>query len=300
GYKNVPIYSPNSRSAYSDFGLEKTPFRRLGWRGMVFIDCLIKALLTTRPYEVEKGTSENTYNHYLKTLQDCIIAGNDINLLAEEAAAKFAQIKCHPRGKPVIGLVGEIYLRNNRFSNNHLIEKLEALGMEVRLATFGEWVNYTSFTFKLDSLYRKRWKNIVKATLQGYYQHRDEKEIERHFQKNFPIEKESSIARVLQYASPYLPVTVRGEAVLSIGKAVDFFQSGASGIINCMPFNCMPGTIVTSLSRRVAADLRNIPWLNISYEGLQDTGEETRLEAFVEQVRNFARNSQETTTQRIA
>ncbi len=300
GYKNVPIYSPNSRSAYSDFGLEKTPFRRLGWRGMVFIDCLIKALLKTRPYEIEKGTSENTYNHYLKTLQDCIIAGNDINLLAEEAAAKFSQIKCRPRGKPVIGLVGEIYLRNNRFSNNHLIEKLEALGMEVRLATFGEWVNYTSFTFKLDSLYRKRWKNIVKATLQGYYQHRDEKEIERHFQKNFPIEKESSIARVLQYASPYLPVTVRGEAVLSIGKAVDFFQSGASGIINCMPFNCMPGTIVTSLSRRVAADLRNIPWLNISYEGLQDTGEETRLEAFVEQVRNFARHSQETTTQRIA
>ncbi len=67
-----------------------------------------------------------------------------------------------------------------------------------------------------------------------------------------------------------------------------------------MPFNCMPGTIVSSLSRRVAADLSNIPWLNISYEGLQDTGEETRLEAFVEQVRNFAQNSQEKAKQRTA
>jgi len=54
-----------------------------------------------------------------------------------------------------------------------------------------------------------------------------------------------------------------------------------------MPFNCMPGTIVTSLSRRVAHDLGEVPWLNISYEGLQDTGEETRLEAFVDQVRNM-------------
>jgi hypothetical protein len=46
----------------------------------------------------------------------------------------------------------------------------------------------------------------------------------------------------------------------------------------------MPGTIVTSLSRKISQDLGEIPWLNISYEGLQDTGEETRLEAFVGQV----------------
>ena len=55
-----------------------------------------------------------------------------------------------------------------------------------------------------------------------------------------------------------------------------------------MPFNCMPGTIVSSLSRRISADYDDIPWINISYEGLQDTGEETRLEAFVEQVRSFS------------
>ncbi len=89
-------------------------------------------------------------------------------------------------------------------------------------------------------------------------------------------------------AAPYLPVEVRGEAVLSIGKAMDFVKKGACGIINCMPFNCMPGTIVTSLSRKVSHDLGDVPWLNISYEGLQDTGEETRLEAFVDQVRNMS------------
>jgi len=53
----------------------------------------------------------------------------------------------------------------------------------------------------------------------------------------------------------------------------------------------MPGTIVSSLSRRVAEDLGQVPWLNISYEGLRDSGEETRLEAFAEQVRTFARAS---------
>ena len=50
-----------------------------------------------------------------------------------------------------------------------------------------------------------------------------------------------------------------------------------------------PGTAVSSLSRTVAEDLGGVPWLNISYEGLRDSGEETRLEAFAEQVRAFAR-----------
>jgi len=111
--------------------------------------------------------------------------------------------------------------------------------------------------------------------------------------KHYPIPSEMQVSGVVKLASPYLPVAIRGEAVLSIGKAIDFVRNGACGIINCMPFNCMPGTIVTSLSRKVSHDLGDIPWLNISYEGLQDTGEETRLEAFVDQVRNMSESIKE-------
>ena len=63
--------------------------------------------------------------------------------------------------------------------------------------------------------------------------------------------------------------------------------AGAAGVVNAMPFNCMPGTIVSGLSGRVSQDLDDVPWLNISYEGLRDSGEETRLEAFAEQVKSF-------------
>ena len=287
GYRNIPIYSPNSRTSYADFGLEKTPFRRLGWRGIVFVDCLIKILLKTRPYEIEKGAAEKTYQKYLRKMEETVIGGGDLTALGDEAAREFSRIKRNPERKPRIGLVGEIYLRNNRFSNNHLIAKVEALGIEVQLATFAEWVNYTTYTFKLDSLYKKSWKGILKAVLQTYLQNKDEYHIEKAFAKHFPIDHELPVSEVVRFAAPYLPVDVRGEAVLSIGKAIDFVHHGASGIINCMPFNCMPGTIVTSLSRRVAHDLGEVPWLNISYEGLQDTGEETRLEAFVDQVRNM-------------
>jgi predicted CoA-substrate-specific enzyme activase len=286
GYTDVPIFSPNSKDSYSGFEMESTRFRRTGWQGVVFVDCLLKALLMTRPYEIQKGTSEKTYYKYLHMLQDAILKDGNLSALGEEAAFAFSRIPLAPSPKPVIGVVGEIYLRNNRFSNNHLITKLEELGIEVKLASFSEWIDYTSYTYKLDSRYRRDYQGVFKSLIQEFYQSHDEHKIEKRFIGRIPIKTEKQVSYVIKLAAPYLSVDVRGEAVLSIGKAIDFLHAGASGIINCMPFNCMPGTIVTSLSRRVAHDLGNIPWLNISYEGLKDTGEDTRLEAFVDQVKN--------------
>ena len=294
GYKNIPIYSPNSKTSYSDFGLEKTPFRRLAWRGSVMVDCLVKALHKTRPYELNRGQTERLYYDCLDRLEECIINNDRIDELAAQAGADFSRIPIIEERRPLVGLVGEIYLRNNRFSNNYLINKIENLGCEVMLATFGEWVSYTTHTYRLDSIFRKSFKGVAGAFLQAYIQNRDEHKIENKFIKRYPIPHEPRVEQVIDYAAPYLPVDVRGEAVLSIGKAIDFIKTGASGIINCMPFNCMPGTIVTSLSRKVSHDFSDIPWLNISYEGLQDSGEETRLEAFVDQVKSAHMQMKET------
>jgi predicted nucleotide-binding protein (sugar kinase/HSP70/actin superfamily) len=60
-----------------------------------------------------------------------------------------------------------------------------------------------------------------------------------------------------------------------------------SGIINVMPFSCMPGTITGALLKRVRADHNNIPLLTIAYEGQQDSQTLTRLEAFIHQARAY-------------
>ncbi len=286
GHKDIPIYSPNSGTSYGDFALEKTDFRRVAWKGSVFVDCIIKGLLKVRPFEIEKGEAEEVYNKYLKNIELVIVNNGSIRELAEEAGQAFKNIPVKKSIKPIIGLVGEIYLRNNRYSNNRLIEKLEALGCEVRIAVFTEWINYTTLTYRLDSINYRRIKGVIGSIIQGYVQHRDEHKIARRFAKSFPIDDELAIEKILKNAQPYLPVEVRGEAALSIGKAIDFVGKGATGIVNCMPFNCMPGTIVSSLSSKIADDLGGVPWLNISYEGLQDTGEETKLEAFVDQAKS--------------
>jgi predicted nucleotide-binding protein (sugar kinase/HSP70/actin superfamily) len=165
---------------------------------------------------------------------------------------------------------------------------LEALGLEVWLATFAEWPLYTSVTFRRDSWARRDWKGLTKSVLQLGTQQWQEHQLFKAFSRHFPIRHELSVDKVLGLAETYLRLDFKGEAVLSIGKSVEMSRGGASGVVNCMPFNCMPGTIVSSLSKKVSDDLGGVPWLNISYEGLRDSGEDTRLEAYADQVKSFA------------
>jgi len=127
-------------------------------------------------------------------------------------------------------------------------------------------------------------------------QGRQEHSLNKSFSKYLPLRHDYPVGKVLKLATRYIQLDYKGEAVLSIGKAMEMAENGASGIVNAMPFNCMPGTVVSSLSKKISDDLDGIPWLNISYEGLRDSGEDTRLEAFADQVRSFARK-QPTTDQ---
>jgi predicted nucleotide-binding protein (sugar kinase/HSP70/actin superfamily) len=90
---------------------------------------------------------------------------------------------------------------------------------------------------------------------------------------------------VLELARPYLHDSFEGEAILSIGKMVEYHHAGFGGAVNVMPFSCMPSTIVSTLTRRISADCGDMPILNISFDGQEDPTLTTRLEAFIEQVR---------------
>jgi predicted nucleotide-binding protein (sugar kinase/HSP70/actin superfamily) len=57
-----------------------------------------------------------------------------------------------------------------------------------------------------------------------------------------------------------------------------------SGIINVSPFNCLPGRIASALLRLVQKR-HGIPVINIAYDGQGETNINTRLEAFMYQVK---------------
>jgi predicted nucleotide-binding protein (sugar kinase/HSP70/actin superfamily) len=96
---------------------------------------------------------------------------------------------------------------------------------------------------------------------------------------------------VVRAVRPFYDATLGTEAVLSMGRAVDYGRAGAHGIINVLPFSCMPGVIVGGMASRIRQDLEQIPWLDIPYDAQKETNIRTRLEAFMYQVHQFRRRT---------
>ena len=71
--------------------------------------------------------------------------------------------------------------------------------------------------------------------------------------------------------------------MLSMGKAIEYVEEGFDGIVNAIPFHCMPGTVVNGVLERFQRDYHGMPCLKLSFDGQEQTNEETRLEAFMHQ-----------------
>jgi predicted nucleotide-binding protein (sugar kinase/HSP70/actin superfamily) len=289
GYNNVPIYSFNQDDAmYQDCAAIGSEFTRLAWQGIVAIDLLEKKARETRPYESTRGETDQVYHHYLNRVTQYVKEKKDLAKLLKQARGDFSDISLErENGKPVIGIVGEIYIRSNRFGNENIVRQIETLGGEVWLPPIGEWFLYINFTALRDSFKHRRYANFLKVLITNLYQRYDEHHLDKTFGPILKNHPEPSTLQTLRYASPYLDSTFEGEAILSIGKAVDFARKGVSGIINVMPFSCMPGTIVNALLKRFREIERNVPVINMSYDGQEQTNTRTRLEAFLYQVRQF-------------
>jgi predicted nucleotide-binding protein (sugar kinase/HSP70/actin superfamily) len=196
-------------------------------------------------------------------------------------------IEIAERDKPVIGVVGEIYIRANRFGNEDIVGQIERLGGEAWVAPLSEWFLYLNATAKVSATMNRAWRELLKAHVSDRFQAWDERRLLAAFNGNLRSLHEPSIATTLRRALPYVHHSFEGEAALSVGKAVDYARRGVAGIVNVMPFSCMPGTIAGALLKRMREDHDNIPLLSIAYEGQQDTQTVTRLEAFMHQARAY-------------
>jgi predicted CoA-substrate-specific enzyme activase len=289
GFQHVPIYSPNQdETLYSELGIMSSQFSRLGWQGIVAVDLLTKKLLETRPYEKEKGRTDQIYQESLNRICEAIRGGGDLEGVLEESAREFSRIEVNGIGtKPLIGIVGEIFVRLNRFANENVIRKIEQFGGEAWLAPLTEWILYVNTIAKGRSLRKKSFSNLLKVFLTDYYQKKDEHRLEKIFKGQLRNFGEPKTKALFKKAKPYLDASFEGEAILSIGKTIDFTKRGASGVVNIMPFTCMPGTIVSSLLKRYREENGNIPILNMAYDGQEQTNTLTRLEAFMYQAKEY-------------
>ena len=301
GCDDAMVFSPTSSDGYEGISGNVRFFLRTAWRSILAADILRKMLFMFRPYEANRGECDNVHDRSLKEVcsileDDSIKSGAQLNHLVEAfetSRDRFLQIPLKESlgSRPLIGAVGEIYLRFNSFSNQTIVHKIEAQGGEVWIADIAEWVWYTNSEEKrrIREAGKRYSFSLAGVKLRHWVQHRDEKSLLAPFQDVFRHRKEASVDTLLEYSQPYLPSHMAlGEMTLNTGKAIDFFHADCDGVVDISPFTCMNGIVTQTVYPYVSKDHNHIPIRIFYFDGVP-FDLDGDLEIFMEQVKAYRR-----------
>ena len=282
GITDLKVVAPSTDFFWKLLGFQG--IKRL-WDGLLAVDWLIKSACSRRPYERQKGATDRVHQTNLRDIE-LSLAIDDLSAALKRCAARLREIPISPEPRPKIGLAGDIYTRQNPVANHNLFLKLEAMGCEVWPAPF--IVDDVDFGLQKEFFTNLRRRNFLKAMTAGLLHLRKELEkikIEKTLKDVLPSRKEPSYRQIENLISPYLSLDNNQTLILNVAKMVDFASRGADGVINAICFNCMLGTVSGAIAQKIRQDFQNIPIPTLIFKGKEDPTEESRLEAFVYQVK---------------
>jgi len=293
GYKDAELITPSNDTSYADVAGENSQkFRLNAWKGFVAADFLRKIHRETRPYEINKGETDLLYEKSLSKLIKCVETGSKgLHKTISEIAGDYMAVKVDKRERrPVVAVIGEIFMRANAGCNGDVANKLEDLGLEIVIGPFSEWINYSTHRFTRDSRWKNDTKGVIKSKIQAFGQDYIANSLLRGIKKYIDHEKDISLHDMLNLCNPYVNKDYDGDPPIAMGSSVAFAKRGVSGIAAILPFTCMPGTLVSSVSDSFRKDHNNIPFINIAYDGQDSVSMDTRMQAFAFQVKEYAQS----------
>jgi len=315
GLDRLTITSITTRDGYSFAGiLEKDKamdFQKSGYFAIVVADIMDRLRWRIRPYEKKAGSAdvfiETSLHHLERTFQEHgpnkafeKILHEVVRVIEEGKALIDPKIP----SKPLIGMVGEIYLRTHIQSNQDIIRLLEKHGAEVVNASVAEWGNYVSYDalrtaktqarlnlkqLRFSPLWSKL-KEMLGFGLDLYYKEYRQEQIYKRVEPVLDLigdHRISHLEEVLKERDLF-SFDVATEACLSIASIISCAHAGYNGMVNVYPFTCMPSTTTSAVVKPVMSELR-IPYLDAPYDSSIQPGREAAIRTFMYQAEQHFR-----------
>lgn len=233
----------------------KTSFIRLGqvlklvYNSVKLLDHTEQRLNKVRPYECKSGSTNMAWKEVLDII-DKIETTEDLEKSKLNIDEVIAGVRINPveeKYKLKIGIIGEIYVVLESFTNMEMEQKLGALGCEVRRSQYlSDWIDF----------------NMIP-----------------HFISH-PHE-----AVVRDMGKEFFPIPIGGHAQENMGWIKQFHEWGYDGVVHLLPFGCLPELMSQSIIPTISKNY-NMPIISFSLDeqsGLANNM--TRLEAFIDLVK---------------
>ncbi len=307
--ESLKIGSLTSKNSYALDGMfdeEQTrEFRKVGYFSVVVADVLDRLLWRVRPYEKQKGRADEFIERASHTMADAFErcgSSKDFERILDELAKIIREGKtlidpALPQ-KPLVGIVGEIYLRTHVQANQDVIRLLEKHGAEVVNASIAEWVNYTTYDrmreakislrLNLKQLrvgrIRDSLKKILSYGVDLSYQHYRQDQVYKRVKPLLDLAEDHRIHHMDEILGKekIYSFDVGTEACLSIPGILEYVHQGYNGVVNVYPFTCMPSTITSSIIRPIM-NQKKVPYLDTPYDGSFQPGREAAIRTFMYQ-----------------
>lgn len=254
GFAQVPVLSLATGAGISNnqpgFEIDWLKLTRILVHAMLYADCLAKMYYSTAVREVEPGIAKRLRDKYYNLAYPIIEANNfkAMPKLMAQAVAEFTAAVEPNKKVPVIGLVGEIYVKYNSFSNKSVVPWLVEHGVEVvppALVTFFS----TSF---VNSHYNRQY-NIKKVDTPQWITDGLHALLLRCMRKYdricspYPYYRPfASIFEIGRLSEQVInPAADFGEGWMLPGEICHLAENGIRNVVSLQPFGCIANHIIS-------------------------------------------------------
>ncbi len=296
GYEYVPVIS------FSLAGIEKHP----GWSmdvgklhrmlyGVLYADLLMSLVNQCKPYEVRAGEAEALADGWTMRLanemaRQRVLSYRRVRQNYRAILRDFRAIELHRTNKPLVGIVGEIFVKYSPLGNNGLADFLVREGAEVVIPGLLDFCLYTVYNNMEDArLYGVR---KISAKLYGLAYRflnkkvRDLIEIMREesdFRTPTPFPHTASLVEGCIHHG-----TKMGEGWLLTAEMLELADSGVNNIVCTQPFGCLPNHICgKGMMKPIKEKLPRVNIVAIDYDpGATQVNQENRLKLMLANARD--------------
>ncbi|MGN1247412.1 MAG: acyl-CoA dehydratase activase-related protein, partial [Paludibacteraceae bacterium] len=276
GFAEVPVISVATGASMGNFqpGFE-IPWRKIARptiEALFYADALAKLYYPSAPREKVKGTARRLYDHYIAAAQP-IIAARDYkalhSLLTEAVADFMAAIDLHKQ-VPRVGLVGEIYVKYNAFSNLSVVQWLIDRGIEVVPPALTSFFS-TSFPnahinrkYHIKSMHTPLWvmslgHKVLLRVAKQYDALCADFPFYRYFEDIFTISRLSE--QVIHPAADF------GEGWFLPGEICALAESGVEKVVSVQPFGCIANHIISKgIEKRIKQTYPRLSLLFLDFD----------------------------------
>lgn len=250
GLDNVSVITLSGEGSDPQPGFEiddKGLVKRLAL-GVIFADPLARMYLSTVAREKTPGTARSLHGKYLSEMETGIENADYhylLNLLGK-AVADFNKVEIRREPVPRIGIVGEIFVKYNFFSNGNIIDWLSGQGVEVILPALQSFFaqRFINETYDWKAIFKRSFVDRIKFMLleiySGYYLGQIERVMRefRFYRKSHDLRELSEITgEVVSLANRF------GEGWLLTAEMIAMLKEGVGDIVCLQPFGCIANHI---------------------------------------------------------